>query len=178
MDILRQMWPWVIEHPPEAGLVPFLTVSFVAFAIVVWFVVTKIPGPMFRTILDERRTAIAHAADQVQSTLRDTEHMRNDYRARLEGIHIETERRLAEAVHEAESIRDAIIEDARKLAAAIVQRGREEVERERAKTVKTMRTEFVEDVIQAAQHAAAGSLDANAHQRLVQEFVQAVGAKS
>jgi F-type H+-transporting ATPase subunit b len=174
----QDFFPWVIEHPPEAGLLPFVMVSVIAFAVVVWFVLKMVPGPMIRGILDERKTAIAHAADQVQSTLRETEHMRNDYRVRLEGIHQETERRLAEAVHEAESLREAILEDARKAAAAIVQRGHQEVERERAKTVKTMRTEFIDDVIQAAQYAAASSLDSNAHQRLVREFVQEVGAKS
>jgi F-type H+-transporting ATPase subunit b len=174
----QDFFPWIVEHPPEAGFLPFLMVTVIAFLVVAWFVWTKIPGPMIRGILDERRSAIAHAADQVQSTLRETEQMRNDYRLRLEGIHSETERRLAEAVQEAESIRDAILEDAKKVAAAIVQRGHEEVERERAKTVKTMRTEFVEDVIAAAKFAAAGSLDAGAQQRLVQEFVSSVGAKA
>jgi F-type H+-transporting ATPase subunit b len=175
---LQDFFPWVIEHPPEAGLVPFVTVSVLAFLVVGWFVWTKVPGPLIRGILDERKAAIAHAADQVQSTLQETEHMRNDYRTRLEGIQHETELRLADAVRESETIRDAILEDAGKVAASIVQRGREEVERERAKTVKMMRGEFVEDIIQAAQYAAAGSLDANAQQRLVQEFVQNVGAKS
>jgi F-type H+-transporting ATPase subunit b len=178
MPSIQEFIPWVVERPPDAGYLPFLMVSVIAFVVVVYFVFKVVPGPMIRGILDERRTAIAHAADQVQSTLSETEHMRNDYRARLEGIQSETERRLADAVNEASTLRDAILEDARKHAAAIVQRGHEEVERERAKTVKAMRGEFVEDVIQAAQYAAAGSLDANAQQRLVQEFVKNVGAKS
>lgn len=175
---LQDFFPWIIEHPPEAGLVPFVMVSALGFLVVAWFVWTKIPGPLIRGILDERKTAISHAVDQVQSTLRETEHMRNDYRLRLEGIQQEAERRLGEAVEEAGDLRQAILEDARKVAAAIVQRGQDEVERERAKTVKTMRAEFIDDVVQAAQFAAAGSLDANAQQRLVQEFVQTVGAKS
>ena len=178
MPSLQEFIPWVVEHPPEAGYLPFLMVSVIAFAVVIFFVLKVVPGPMIRGILDERRTAIATAADQVESTLRETEHMRNDYRVRLEGIQHETERRLAEAVQESGTLRDAILEDARKMAAAIVQRGHEEVERERAKTVKMMRGQFVDDMIQAAEHAAAGSLDATAHQRLVQEFVQNVGAKS
>jgi F-type H+-transporting ATPase subunit b len=181
MPSIQEFIPWVVEHPPEAGYVPFLMVSLIAFAVIVWFVWKVMPSPGVTglgSVLQERRTAIAHAADQVQSTLRETEQMRNDYRTRLEGIQNETERRLVEAVSEASTLRDAILEDARKVAASIVQRGHEEVERERAKTVKAMRTEFVEDVIQAAQHAAAGSLDVNAQQRLVQEFVKNVGAKS
>jgi F-type H+-transporting ATPase subunit b len=178
MPGIHEFIPWVLEHPPEAGYVPFFMVSLIAFALVILFAHKLVPGPMIRLALEERRTAIAHAADQVQSTLRETEHMRNDYRVRLEGIHTETEHRLADAVHEASTLRDSILEDARKVAAAVVQRGHDEVERERAKTVKSMRTEFVEDVIQAAQYAAAGSLDANAQQRLVQEFVKNVGAKS
>ncbi len=177
MDI-RQFFPWVIEHPSDAPHVQFIIVTVFAFLLVVAFAWKLIPGPMIRGILDERRTAIGHAVDQVESTLRETEQMRNDYRQRLEGIHHETERRLAEAVLEASSLREAILEDAQKASQSIVRRGQDEVERERAKVVQSMRTKFVEDAIHAAEYAAARSLDPSAQRRLLQEFVQNVGVKS
>ena len=177
MDI-QKFIPWVIEHPAEAPHLQFIIVSVIAFVLVVLFAVKLVPGPMLRGILEERRTTIAHAADQVASTLRETEHMRNDFRSRLDGIQQETERRMADAVLEANTLRDSILEDARKVADSIVRRGQDEVERERAKTVQSMRTQFVEDAIKAAEYAAARSLDASGQQKLLQEFVQSVGVKS
>ena len=49
---------------------------------------------MIRGILAERQTAIEHANDQVDSTMRETAEMRDDYRNRLEGIADETRHRM------------------------------------------------------------------------------------
>lgn len=181
MDILHKINPWVLEFPEQAEYGPFLLVSVVSFAVVAWFLFRVVPKPAIGNIsgiLDDRKRAIQTASEQVEETLRETEAMRNDYRQRLEKIEDETERRMAEAVREAESLRETILAEAKVNAAAIQRRGEDEVARERAKARVSLRAEFVDDVIQAAEYAASRSLDNTQQSRLVSEFVQNVGAKA
>jgi F-type H+-transporting ATPase subunit b len=151
-----------------------LLIGFICVA----YVIARFVLPMIGRMLAERQTAIIEAANQVETTLRETEQLRNEYRRRLERIEEETEQRMAEAVQEAEALREQILEEAREQARAIVRRGEEEVERERAKVLMNLRTQFVEDIIRAANYAAQRSLDAEHQRRLVDEFTQKVGTAS
>ncbi len=170
-------WPFILEHPAEFSEGQWLVVRGIGFALVLWIIV-KFIVPMFKGILDTRQAAIVEAATQVETTLRDTQEMRNDYRERLAQIEDETRRRLADAEREAEDLRERILAEARQNAAALARRGEDEVARERAKAMLHLRTQFVKGVIGAAKHAAAGSLDTTHQRRLVDDFVKDLGAKS
>jgi F-type H+-transporting ATPase subunit b len=170
-------FPWGFKPPPditEFQWAVVLTAGFILFALVY----AKIIGPILRSLLKERQEAIIETYDQVETTLRETEQMRNDYRQRLEHIEDETEARMADAVREAETLREQILEEARHNAALLIQRGQEEVERERAKALVHLRTEFIDDVIRAAEFAVEKSLEPAQQRRMVQEFVQKVGTQS
>src|SRR5438132_2762880 len=122
MDLYNKLFPFKLEVPPGASYWPFLIVTILAFSIVVWFVLKVIPGPMIRGILAERQTAIQHSSDQVDSTLRETAEMRDDYRTRLEGIADETRHRMDEAIREAAALRDTILAEAKVTAEAVARR--------------------------------------------------------
>jgi F-type H+-transporting ATPase subunit b len=170
-------WPFVLEHTEDVATWQFLLVRVIGFALIFWLIL-KFGVPVFRNLLGEREKAIKEAADQVATTMRETEQMRNEYHERLERIQEETQQRMEEAVREAEDLRERILDEARQHAAAIVRRGEEEVMHERAKAMIRLRAQFVDDVIRAAGYAAARSLDAAHHRRLVEEFVRDVGAGS
>lgn len=163
--------PFKLDVPPGADFWPFLIVSVLALVLVLLFIFKVYPANEIRGILNEREAAIARAQEQVDQTMRETEEMRNDYRQRLQGIETETQRRLAEAVSEANTLRDSILAEARTSADAIVRRGEEDLARERAKAHITLRQQFVEDVIRAAEYAAGQSLDGGRQQKLVARFV-------
>lgn len=169
--------PWTLHPPPGVGTFQWFVILLVGFVCVA-YIVARFVLPMIGRMLAERQTAIAEAANQVETTLRETEQLRNDYRQRLERIEDETEQRMAAAVQEAEVLREQILEEARSQAQAIVRRGEEEVERERAKVMINLRTQFVEDIIRAADYAAERSLDAGHQRRLVDEFIRKVGTAS
>src|SRR2546422_5787196 len=101
-------FPFILEHPPEFSDGQWLMVRGLGFLLVIW-IFWKFIRPMITVHLVTRHGAIVEADHQVQSTLRETEEMRNDYQARLETIQDETRRRLDEAVHEAESLREQIL---------------------------------------------------------------------
>jgi len=170
-------WPLILEHPAEYSDLQWLIVRGIGFVLVLWIII-KFIVPMFKGILDTRQTAIVEAATQVETTLRDTQEMRNDYRQRLAQIEDETRQRLADAEREAEDLKERILAEARQNAAALVRRGEDEVARERAKAMLHLRTQFVKGVIGAAKHAATSSLDTSHQRRLVDDFVKDLGAKS
>jgi F-type H+-transporting ATPase subunit b len=163
-------FPFILEHPAEYSDVQWLIVRGIGF-VLVFLVFWKFVRPMIVQPLRERQGAIITTAEQVEQTLRETEEMRNDYRARLTGIQEETERRLQEAVREAEDLSERILAEARNTANSLARRGEDEVARERAKAMVTMRSQFVEGVIDAAEYAAARSIDDGQRKRLVGEFV-------
>lgn len=170
-------FPFILEHPPEFSDGQWLLVRGLGFVLVFW-IFWKFVRPMVGVHLVSRHEAIVEADHQVQTTLRETAEMRDDYRARLESIHEETKRRIEEAVHEAESLREQILAEAKQSAAVIARRGEDEVSREHAKAMLHLRTQFIEGVIGAAKHAAAGSVTENHHRRLIEEFTKDVASKS
>ena|ERR1051325_9477728 len=169
--------PFILEHPGEFTDIQWLVVRGVGFILVFW-IFWKFIRPMVGVHLISRHEAIVDADHQVQTTLLETKDMRDDYRARLESIHDETRRRMDEAVHEAESLREQILAEATQTAAVISRRGEDEVAREHAKAMLHLRTQFVEGVIGAAKHAAAGSVTENHHRRLIEEFTKDLASKS
>jgi len=171
-------FPWILEHTKEVTDLQWLIVTGIGFIFLSWLAVKKVWPGMVQPHLEERQKAIAHAAEQVDSTLRETEEMRNDYLRRLEEIQEETRRRLEEAVQESDRLRETILAEARETAAALVRRGEAEVGRERAKMHSRLRTEFVEGVINAARHAAVTSIDSANRKRLLSEFVKDLGGAS
>jgi F-type H+-transporting ATPase subunit b len=143
-----------------------------------FLLIRKPIGNIIGGLLTERQRDIAETAAQVETTQREMDQLRNDYRQRLEHIEDETERRMAEAIREAEDLREQILAEAHQVAAAIVQRGQDEVERERAKARVRLRNQFVDEVIDAAEYAVGRSLDAALQKRLLQNFMRNVRSGS
>jgi F-type H+-transporting ATPase subunit b len=174
------MPPWspiVLEHPADITDVQWLIIRTVGFVIVAAIVV-KVGIPVLRGLLTERQRAIQETEDQVAETMRQTSEMRSDYQLRLERIQDEAEQRMADAVREADSLRDHILAEAREVADAIVRRAGQDVDQERVKAMVDLRNEFVDKVVQAAAFAASRSLDEGQHSRLIDDFVRNVGAAS
>lgn len=169
--------PFILEHPHEISDVQWLIVRLVGLVLLVWIAAKFILPAQIKPHLVSRREDIQTAADQVEATMLETSQMRDDYRQRLARIEDETNARMAEAVREADDLRNHIIREAKQTAEAIVRRGEDEVNRERAKSMVGLRRQFVEDVISAAEHAA-GRLDAPNQKRLFDLFVSNVGDKS
>src|SRR3989442_6324893 len=124
-------FPWVLEHTKEVSDVQWLIITGVGFLLVVFLIVKFVWPIMFRPHLVQRQQGIEHAAAQVESTLRETQQMRNDYKLRLDQIEGETRTRMAEAEREAEELKERILEEAQQSSAALLRRGAEEGARER-----------------------------------------------
>jgi F-type H+-transporting ATPase subunit b len=103
------------------------------------------------------------------------EQLRTDYERRLAGIEAEARQKIQTAIKEAQSVRDEIIADSRGRAEGILQRGQEELLREREKTLVALRQEVADLVIGASSRLIERSLDDAAHRKLVDDFISSVG---
>ncbi len=177
MDFSKLLhWPFILEHPGDINDMQWLIVKGMGLIVVVFVILKFIWPSMIQPSLTQRQLDIAHQADQIAETLKETEQLRNDYRNRLAKIEDEAKARLEEAVKEADDLRNRILAEAKTTAESLENRGRMELERERAKAIVGLQRKFVEDVIGAAQYAAEGSLDSASHDRLVSDFVGKVGS--
>jgi F-type H+-transporting ATPase subunit b len=170
-------FPWQ-PHPPEGTTLTQWLIVLIPGFLLAALVYNKVMRSMVGPHLVSRRESIAEAAEQVETTLNETQELLRDYRQRLENIEDEAEARMAEAVSEAGDLREDILREARATCDGIVRRGREEVERERAKERARVRSEYVESVIRAASHAAAGSVGGPHQDRLVDDFIGGLGRRS
>ncbi|NLI00083.1 MAG: hypothetical protein GX446_11410 [Chthonomonadales bacterium] len=168
--------PWILEHTSDVTNWQWFVVRTVGFLALLYIVVRFIV-PVVGSMLHTRREAITESSEQVRTTLAEAEKMRDDYRARLERIADETALRLQEAVREAEDLQAHIQEEAQQQAAAIVERTRRELRRERDKAMAHLRIEFTDTVIEAARMAAARTLTRERQAELVNLFVRDVGAR-
>jgi len=167
--------PWLLEHTSEVTDLQWLLVRTAGFAALA-FIVVKFIVPVVRGMLNSRLRAIEETAEQVRSTLEETERMRDDYRERLDNIAEETARRLEAAVAEADQLRQHIEGEARQQSEAIVAQTRAELRREHEKAMARLRIEFAEDVVEAARFAASRTLTQDRQADLVGAFVRELGA--
>jgi F-type H+-transporting ATPase subunit b len=170
--------PWILEFPQPVTSSQWLIVTVAGFLLVA-LVFAKLVWPsQIGVHLTQRKAAIVEAREQVEATRKEVETIRADYRSRLESIEDETERRLAEAVEEAEQLRTQILAEAEQQAAAIRKRGEEDLAREQAKVLQVLRTQFINDIIDAAETAVERGTDPAAHKKLVADFAARVGGAS
>jgi F0F1-type ATP synthase membrane subunit b/b' len=166
--------PWLLEHTSEVSDVQWLVVRTAGFAALA-LVVVKFIVPVVRAMLEGRLRTIEETAEQVRSTLAETERMRDDYRERLDHIAEETARRLQAAVAEADQLRRHIEAEARQQSEAMLAQTRAELRREHEKAMAHLRIEFAEDVVEAARFAASRTLTQDRQRDLVGAFVRELG---
>jgi len=170
--------PFILEHTSDISDIQWLMVRSAGFVLVAILIVKWVWPTFFAPSLKDHQEGILHAQASITSTLNETAAMRDEFRARLQGIEDETERRMEEAVQEAVRLKSHILSEGETLAAAIIRRGEDEVIRERDKAFVMLRKEFIEDVIGAAQYAAEKSLNVGRQRKLVEDFVGKIGSKS
>lgn len=154
-----------------------LLINFIGFLVLLAFLNRFVFRPLFG-ILDQRQGEIKATYDQLDADRASMERTRREYEERLAGIENEARERIQAAIKEAQILRDGIVADAQKQAETIVQRGRNESERERQKAFLEMRQEIVELAISAAGKLVGDSLDGPRQTKLVDEFIAGVGISS
>lgn len=150
-----------------------LVVGAIAFA-VLFFFMWKWVLPRIGAALEERRAKIQGDLEKAEETRRTAEEELAGYRQQLAGAREESNRIIEEARRTAEQLRADIEARAERESAAIVARAQEEIRAERDRVFQELRAEVADIAVGLAGRVVGQSLDAKAHQRLIDEYIDQV----
>ena len=150
-----------------------LVVGALAFAILFFFV-WKWVLPRLGKLLDERRDKIQGELERAEETRRGAEQELQEYRQQLASAREESNRIIEEARRTGEQVRAEIQAKAEKEAAATVSKAQDEIRAERDRVFQELRGEVAQISVELAERVVGESLDAKAHQRLIDEYLDQV----
>jgi F-type H+-transporting ATPase subunit b len=150
-----------------------LVVGALAFAILFFFV-WKWVLPRVNTLLEERRQKIQGELESAEETRRTADRELAEYRQQLAGAREESNRIIEEARRTADQLRADIEARAERESAAIVARAQDEIRAERDRVFQELRAQVAEIAVGLAGRVVGESLDAGAHQRLIDQYIDEV----
>jgi len=150
-----------------------LLVGALAFA-VLFFFVWKWVLPRVSALLEERRDKIQGDLERAEQTRTQAEQELADYRQQLANARQESNSIIEEARKTAEQLRADIQARSEREAAATVAKAQDEIRAERDRVFQELRGEIGEIAVELAERVVGASLDAEAHQRLIDEYIDQV----
>ena len=151
-----------------------LIAGIIAFAIV-FFVIWRFALPQIQKALDDRQAAIVGKMEEAESTKQEAEKLRTDYEGQMSAAKAEAAQIIEDARHQAESMKADIVARAQDEAAAITEKARADIEAERASAIAGMRGEVANLSVEMAQKVVGGTVDRNAQQALVEQYLNELG---
>jgi F-type H+-transporting ATPase subunit b len=157
--------------PPVAELL----VGFIAF-LVFFFFVWKWVLPRVNQVLEERRAQIQGNLEKAETTRGEADQLLDEYRSQLAGAREEANRIIEDARQTADQVRKDIQAKAEAEAAQTVARAQEEIRAERDRVFQELRGQVGEIAVELAGRVVGASLDEEAHRRLIDDYIDQVGA--
>ena len=149
---------------------PSLITQFINFGILLALLWLFLHKPLAR-VLDERRRRIEEGLQASQTAQAEAEEAKVQAEAQIQAGREQGQ----ELVAQAQAIGQRIEADARAAAGAesetMLERARQEIQRERDLAIAQLRTEFADLTIRAAERVIGQSLDAESHERLIDEVL-------
>lgn len=152
-----------------------LIVGAVAFAILFFFMARWVL-PRLNEVLEERRRKIQGELEEADRIRRDADRQLEEYRAKLQDARGEANRIIEEARKTAEQLRRDLQAKAEQEADATVARAREAIAAERDRVFDELRAQVGVLAVDLAGAVVGKELDAEAHQRLIDEYIDGVAS--
>ena len=150
-----------------------LIVGLVAFAILFFFM-SKWVLPRFRQVLEERTQKIQGEMEKAEASRVAADTELAEYRSKLAGAREEANRIIEEGRATADQLRKDLQAKAEQESQAIVVRAQEEIRAERDRVFQELRAQVGEIAVELAGRVVGESLDASAHERLIDEYIDQV----
>ena len=144
-----------------------------AFAILFFFM-WKWVIPRVNTLLEERREKIQGEMERAEAARLAADEELARYKAQLAGALDEGNRIIEEARQTADQLRADLQARAEQESQAIVARAQEEIRAERDRVFQELRTQVAQIAVELAGKVVGESLDADAHTRLIDEYINEV----
>jgi F-type H+-transporting ATPase subunit b len=145
-------------------------VLFVIFA----FVLAKFAWRPLLQMIEEREKSIRDSVESAQKASADAQGLLERHKEMLRDAGREREEILRKALQEAETLKTDLESKARTEGEQIVQRAKEQVEREKVAAIRELRSQVADLAIDAASRIVTSSLTPEAQRKLVEDFVASV----
>jgi F-type H+-transporting ATPase subunit b len=150
-----------------------LIVGAIAFAFLFFFMWEWVL-PRIAKLLDERRDKIQGDLEKAEEARRTADRELAEYRSQLANAREESNRIIEEARRSAEETRRELQTRAEEEAQATVARAQDEIRAERDRVFQELRAQVAQISVELAGRVVGESLDAKAHQRLIDEYIDQV----
>jgi F-type H+-transporting ATPase subunit b len=152
-----------------------LIVGAVAFA-VLFFFMWKWVLPRVNALLEERRRQIQGQLESAEQTRQEAERLLADYRSQLADARDSANQIIEEARTTAEQLRRDLQAKAEDESRNTVVRAQEEIRAERDRVFQELRAQVGDIAVELAGRVVGASLDKSTHERLIDEYIDQVGA--
>ncbi len=143
-------------------------VNFVILFAILYLVAYK---PVMR-MLDERSRRVKESVEQTESIKEQATRAEEEAQKRIEAASKEGQELVARAVRAGEEARRQAQQVARQEAEALIAKARPEIQRERDEAIDELRKELADLTILAAEKVIEGSLDKEAHRKLIDKVLE------
>lgn len=126
--------------------------------------------------MENRTKSIRDSIDNAEKNKLEAMKLKNKYEEQLRNSKLEAEKIINDAKARGNSEYSNIVSAAKKDAEDIVQRGRDEVERERQQMIKGIKTQVAGLALTAASRVIEANMDNENNRKLVSKFIDEVGA--
>ena len=148
--------------------------QLVAFGILVFLLGKFLYKPIL-TMLDERRERIAQSMQDAQKAKEYAENIQQE----LEQQKAETKREgqavLTQATEMGEKLRQEILDQAREDARKMLEKAREEIEADRARSMSELQQQVADLALTVSQSVLKEAIDEETHRRLIGDFLTKTG---
>ena len=139
---------------------------FILFALLYFFGFKRI-----LKMLDERSRKIRDSVEQADQVKAEAGRAEEENKKKLEAVAKEGQEAISRAMRAGEDARQQAQEEAKEEAAGIIDKARQEIERERNAIIGELRGEFADLAIVAAEKVIEKSLDKKSHRELIDKVL-------
>ncbi len=153
------------------------TFLFVALNLLILYFFMKLI--LFKPVtqfMENRKNSIETALNDAEQAKLEAAESRKSYDQQIRNIKVDSDRLVNEAKQKASREYEDIVAAAKKEAELILQKGREEVERERAEMLKQVKQQIAVLAISAATKVVQQNMDSETNKSLVEKFIDEAGA--
>jgi F-type H+-transporting ATPase subunit b len=139
------------------------------------FLLSRFAFKPIMSMLDQRAERIKDSLEAAERARQDVAASQANIQAQLDAARREGQVIIEHASRAAEQLRQETVEQAKREAEALLARAQADFTLEREKAMAELRRQFADLTMTAAERVVNQSLDATAHQRLIQEVLEQAG---
>jgi F-type H+-transporting ATPase subunit b len=147
--------------------------TLVLFALFAWVLGKFAWGPLLK-LVDEREQGMRASVESAEKAAAEAKDLLAQHQEMLRGAGREREAILAKALKEAETARVELVDKARSDAEHIVERAREQIDREKTEAIAELRGQVADIAVEAASKIVKSSLTPEAQKRLVDDYISSL----